>query len=456
MVAVRSRKLCRAAQRSVTRGILDLFRVLITLAALALVGTAGARAQTSGRDDVRRVLIRAPRVIDGLSDRVLTDQGILIAGDRIEAVGPYAQIASRSGTAERITLDDRYTLLPGLIDGHTHVFLDGTDYANQMLKQSIPYRAIQAAAAARAALAYGFTTIRDLETEGAMYADVDVKTAIERGVIHGPRMFVATRALAPTGMYPLTGYSWELSVPAGAQLVDGVDEIRKAIREQVKYGADWIKVYADRQPYVGPDGRLHSWTNWTDEELRALVAEAHRLGKPVAAHAHGWEGIDAALRAGANTIEHGDGMTADLMDRLVAQQVYWCPTIYVGMRPSAPRTGLRGTLADIKRKAFAEALRHPVKDFIVFGTDAGGFAWSENPAQELAVMVSYGMTPQQALRSATMIAAKVLRQEDRLGSIATGRFADLIAVDGNPLSDIRAIERARWVMKGGVVYPPTK
>jgi imidazolonepropionase-like amidohydrolase len=423
---------------------------------MTCIVTAGVAAQTPARDAPRQILIRAARVMDGLSDRPLSDRGILVAGDRIKAIGPYAQVATRAGSAERVDLDDRYTVIPGLIDAHTHVFLDGTDYANQMLKQSIPYRAIQAAAAARTALGYGFTTIRDLETEGAMYADVDVKTAIDRGVIHGPRMLVATRALAPTGMYPLTGYSWELSVPAGAQLVDGVDEIRKAIREQVKYGADWIKVYADRQPYVGQDGRLHSWTNWTDEELRALVAEAHRLGKPVAAHAHGWEGIDAALRAGANTIEHGDGMTADLMDRLVAQQVYWCPTIYVGMRPTAPRTGLRATLAEIKRKAFGEALRHPVRDFIVFGTDAGGFAWSENPAQEFGVMVSYGMTPLQAVRSATTIAAKALGQADRVGSIAVGRLADLVAVDGDPLADVRALERVRWVMKGGVVYPPAR
>lgn len=432
------------------------FAALLAAAGMLLATPPAAAQEAAGPAAPRSILIRAARLVDALSDRALTDQGILVVGDRIEAVGAYAQLAARAGAAERVNLDPRLTVLPGLIDAHTHVFLDGTDYANQMLKQSIPYRAIQAAAAARTALGYGFTTIRDLETEGAMYADVDVKTAIERGVIAGPRMLVATRALAPTGMYPLTGYSWELTVPAGAQLVDGVDEIRKAIREQVKYGADWIKVYADRQPYVGSDGRLHSWTNWTDEELRALVAEAHRLGKPVAAHAHGWEGIDAALRAGANTIEHGDGMTADLMDRMVGQQVYWCPTIYVGMRPSAPRTGLRGTLAEIKRKAFGEALRHPIRDFIVFGTDAGGFAWSENPAQEFAVMVGYGMTPLQAIRSATSLAAKVLRQEDRLGAIAAGRLADLVAVEGDPLTDVRSLERVRWVMKGGVVYAPSR
>jgi imidazolonepropionase-like amidohydrolase len=432
------------------------FAAAVAVAGVVATGALAAAQEPARTAAPRSVLIRAARLVDGLTDRASTDQGILVVGDRIEAIGAYAQIAARAGSAERVNLDAGLTVLPGLIDAHTHVFLDGTDYANQMLKQSIPYRAIQAGAAARIALGYGFTTIRDLETEGAMYADVDVKTAIERGVIPGPRMLVATRALAPTGMYPLTGYSWELTLPAGAQLVDGVDEIRKAIREQVKYGADWIKVYADRQPHVGRDGRLHSWTNWTDDELRALVAEAHRLGKPVAAHAHGWEGIDAALRAGANTIEHGDGMTADLMDRMVGQEAYWCPTIYVGMRPSAPRTGLRGTMAEIKRKAFAEALRHPIRDFIVFGTDAGGFAWSENPAQEFAVMVSYGMTPFQAIRSATTIAAKVLRQGDRVGAVATGRLADLVAVEGDPLTDVRALERVRWVMKGGLVYAPSR
>ena len=231
------------------------------------------------------------------SDGAKTDQGILITGDRITRVGPYADVAASAGNAERVDLS-RFTVLPGLIDAHTHVFLDGGDYATQLLKQSIPYRTIEAVTAARAALDYGFTTIRDLETEGAMYADVDVKTAIDRGVIPGPRMLVATRALAPTGMYPLTGYSWELDMPAGAQLVDGADNLRRAVREQVKFGADWIKVYADRDAYIGDDGRLHSWPNWTDEELKAIVDEARRLGREVAAHARGWEGIDAALAGG--------------------------------------------------------------------------------------------------------------------------------------------------------------
>jgi imidazolonepropionase-like amidohydrolase len=343
------------------------------------------------------------------------------------------------------------TVLPGLIDTHTHVFLDGRPYERQILDSSIPYRTIVAVTAARAALDYGFTTVRDLETEGAMYADVDVKRAIERGVIPGPRMLVATRALAPTGMYPLSGYSWELTMPAGAQLVDGADNLRRAVREQVTFGADWIKVYADRDTYVGDDGRLHSWPNWTDEELQAIVGEAHRLGRPVAAHATGWEGIDAALRAGVNSVEHGDGFTPDLMDRMRRQGVYWCPTIYVGARPLTGRPAMRDTMAARKRAAIGEAVRRGLSDLIVFGTDAGGFAWSENPAREFGYLVRYGMPPMRAIQSATRHAARLLAREKEVGTVAPGRFADLVAVEGDPLADISILERVQWVMRGGDV-----
>lgn len=394
--------------------------------------------------------MRAGRLIDGVGDGARVDQGILIAGERIVRVGPYAEVAAAAGDAERIDLG-RFTVLPGLIDAHTHVFLDGRPYAQQLLESSIPYRTIAATAAARAALGYGFTTIRDLETEGAMYADVDIKSAIERGVIPGPRMFVATRALAPTGMYPLSGYSWELSVPAGAQLVDGADNLRRAVREQVKFGADWIKVYADRDTYVGDDGRLHSWPNWTDEEFQAIVTEAHRLGRSVAAHATGREGIDAALRAGVNSIEHGDGLTPDLMDRMERQRVYWSPTIYVGARPLAGRPPMRDIMAAHKRRAIGEAARRAMAELIAFGTDAGGFAWSENPAQEFAYLVRYGLTPMGAIRSATQTAARLLDRGEQLGSVAAGRYADLIAVAGDPLTDITVLERVRWVMRGGQV-----
>ena len=426
--------------------------VLMALAAPARpVPAQGAPAGAPAR----RVLVHAGRLIDGLADVPRADQGILIEADRIVAVGPYADVAARAAGAEQLDLSGM-TVLPGLIDNHTHVLLQGdittADYDEQLLRESIPYRTIRATVAARTALMDGFTTIRDLETEGAMYADVDLKTAIARGVIPGPRMFVATRAFSATGMYPLLGYSWELQMPEGVQIVDGPDEIRKAVREQVKYGADWIKVYADRRYYIGKDGRLRSWVNFTDEEFKAFVDEAHRLGRKVAAHAVGWDGIDAALRAGVNTIEHGDGLTPDLIDRMIRQRVYWCPTIYVGVYVAQGRGGPWPRMVELERAAFGEALKRGLLPLISFGTDAGGFAWTENEAKELAYLVRYGMTPMQAIKSATSVAARLLDQEDSLGAVAPGRYADLVAVAGDPLSDIEEMQRVRFVMKGGEVY----
>ena len=430
--------------------------VLMALAAPARPAPAqGAPA----RAPARRVLVHAGRLIDGLADVPRADQGILIEADRIVAVGPYADVAARAAGAEQLDLSGM-TVLPGLIDNHTHVLLQGdittADYDEQLLRESIPYRTIRATVAARTALMDGFTTIRDLETEGAMYADVDLKTAIARGVIPGPRMFVATRAFSATGMYPLLGYSWELRMPEGVQIVDGPDEIRKAVREQVKYGADWIKVYADRRYYIGKDGRLRSWVNFTDEEFKAFVDEAHRLGRKVAAHAVGWDGIDAALRAGVNTIEHGDGLTPDLIDRMVRQRVYWCPTIYVGVYVAQGRGGPWPRMVELERAAFGEALKRGLLPLISFGTDAGGFAWTENEAKELAYLVRYGMTPMQAIKSATSVAARLLDEEDSLGAVAPGRYADLVAVAGDPLSDIEEMQRVRFVMKEGTVYRSEK
>ena len=420
--------------------------VLLVLAPPAL--NAQAAAPT-------RMLVRAGRLIDGDSDRVRSDQGILIEGDRIAKVGAYADLDRTAGDAARIDLSG-FTVLPGLIDNHTHILLQGDitaeDYDAQLLKESIPYRTIRATVSARTALMNGFTTMRDLESEGAMYADVDVRNAINRGIIPGPRMFVATRAFAPTGMYPLTGYSWELRVPEGVEIVDGVDNIRHAVREQVKYGADWIKVYVDRRYYLGPDSKLHSWVNYTDEELKAFVDEAHRLGRKVAGHAIGWDGIDAALRAGFNTVEHGDGLTPDLIERMVRQKVYWCPTIFVGAYVAQGRGGIWPKMVDLERLAFGEAIRRGLMPYISYGTDVGGYAWTENQAQELAYMVRYGMTPMQAIKSATSVAARLLDQQQNLGSVTDGHFADLVAVSGDPLADITELQRVKFVMKGGVVY----
>ena len=399
-------------------------------------------------------LLRAGRLIDVRAGTVKQDQGLLIRGERIAVVGDYATVAAQApADATRIDLSDQ-TVLPGLIDCHTHILLqdDATSdqYDEQLLKESIPYRTLRAAASVRAALNWGFTALRDLETEGAMYADVDVKRAIRNGVIPGPRLFVATRAFSATGMYPLSGFSWELKMMDGVQIVDGVAEIRTGVREQVKFGADWIKVYVDRRYYVAPDGRLRSWLNFTSEELKAFVDEAHRLGRPAAAHAMAWDGIDAALTAGFDTIEHGDGFTEDLMDRAIKQGVFWCPTMYVGEWVAKPRGGVWLQLPELEARAVRKGVAKGVK--IANGSDAGGFAWTENPAKELVCLVKAGMTPMQAIQAATLRGAELLREEANLGTLEPGRYADLVALKEDPLKDIAALQRIGFVMKGGAIF----
>ena len=414
-------------------------------------------AAGGGSTDHKVTVVRAGRLVDTLKGRVLEDQAILIEGSRIKAVGRRAEIEKEAPESARVIDLSGATVLPGLIDAHTHVLLQGditqNAYDDQLLKESIPYRTIRATMAARTALTNGFTAIRDLETEGAMYADVDIKRAIERGVIPGPRMFVSTRAFSATGMYPLLGYSWELTMPEGVQVVDGADAIRKAVREQVKHGADWIKFYCDRG-YYHKDGKLRSKVNFTEEEMKALVGEAHRLDRRVAAHAMGRDGIEAALKAGVDSIEHGDGLDDELIDLMVKQGTYWCPTIYVGVYVAEGRAAAGAPIwrdmVAIERLAFGKAVRKGVK--IAYGTDAGGYAWTENQAKEFAYMVRYGMTPMQAIQSATVVAAELLQAEADLGAIAPGRLADIVAVSGDPLKDIGELERVKFVMKGGEVF----
>lgn len=416
------------------------------------LAVAGQAAQHS--DQGRQILIKAGRLIDGRADTPQRNVGILIEGQRIKAVGPWAQIQPQAGNADLIDLS-QMTVLPGFIDTHTHILLQGDptaeSYDRQLLYQSNPYRAILAARNARIALEHGFTTIRDLETEGAMYADVDVKRAIDRGEVPGARIFASTRAMAPTGMYPIVSDNWELELPHGVQPVDGVENARLAVREQVAHGADWIKYYSDRRYYFGPDSVLHSWVNFTDAEARAIVDEAHRLGRRVAAHAIGSDGIAAALRAGVNSIEHGDGLTDSLMDVMVKNDIYWVPTVTVGAYVAGPRGGAWPAMVELERRAFARAVKKGVK--IVFGTDAGGFPWTEiNQAREFQYYVDYGMTPMQGIKSATSLAAELLGQRDNLGAVAPGLLADLVAVGGDPLQDITELQRVKFVMKGGVVY----
>ena len=421
-------------------------RRFVTAVLLSLVVSMVAAAQAP-----HRVAIRAGRLIDGKSEKPIENALILIEGDKIVSVTPGGNTPSG---VEVIDLS-KATVLPGFMDVHTHVLLNGDitaeEYDVQLLKESIPYRAILGARNARIALSNGFTTIRDLETEGAMYADVDVKMAIANGEVPGPRMQVATRAMAPTGMYPLLGYSWELKVPTGVQYVDGVDGARKAVREQAMYGADWIKYYSDRRYHFGVDGVLYSMVNFTDEEAKAIVEEAHRIGKKVAAHAIGSDGIAAALRAGVDTIEHGDGLTDALIDEMVKKGVYWVPTITVGAYVAPGRGGNWTKMVDLEKVAFQKALKKGVK--IALGTDAGGFDWKAlNQAKEFEYYVQYGMTPMQAIRSGTSVPAELLGWSDKVGTIEAGKWADITAVGGDPLKDITELEKVVFVMKGGAVY----
>lgn len=425
------------------------FLLALIFAATALIPVSFAQEKPAPAP--KKIAIRAGRLIDGKSDTPIANALILVEGDKIVSVTPGG--AAPAGV-EVIDLS-KATVLPGFVDAHTHVLLQGDitaeDYDAQLLKQSIPYRAILAARNAQIALGHGFTCLRDVETEGAMFADVDVKKAINNGEVPGPHMQVATRAMAPTGAYGPYGYSWEISVPQGVQYVDGVAEARKAVREQISHGADWIKYYSDHGYFYGPDGVLHSHVNFTDEEAKEIVDETHRLGHKVAAHAIGSDGIAAALRAGVDSIEHGDGLTESEMEEMARRGVYWVPTIVVGAYVAPGRAGNWTKMVDTEKAAFQLALKKGVK--IVLGTDAGGFDWRElNEAKEFEYYVNYGMTPMQAIRTATTTAAELLGWSDKMGTIEPGKWADLVAVSGDPLKDITELQRVKFVMKGGSVF----
>ena len=426
-------------------------KITVISLSLLLLLLPTTRAQEKDKAPAMKIAILAGRLIDGKSDTPILNALILVEGGEIVSV-------TAGGTppagVELIDLS-KATVLPGFADVHTHVLLNGDitadDYDAQLLKESTAYRAILAARNARIALDHGFTTLRDVETEGAMYADVDVKTAIARGEVPGPRMQVATRAMAPTGMYPLLGYSWELKVPTGVQYVDGVEGARKAVREQVMYGADWIKYYSDHGYHFGNDGVLHSMVNFRDDEAAAIVDEAHRLGKKVAAHCIGSDGIAAALRAGVDTIEHGVGFTDTELDEVARRGIYWVPTVTVLNFVAPGRGGVWAKMVDTEKAAFQEGLKKNVK--IALGTDAGGFDWKAvNEADEFVYYANYGMTPMQAIRAGTVVPAELLGWSDKAGTIEKGKWADIVAVSGDPLKDITELKRVKFVMKAGAVY----
>src|SRR6476620_9458450 len=356
------------------------------------------------------VVIHAGFLIDGKSDQPRRDQIIVIRGNRIESVSDAASARIPAG-ANTIDLSHS-TVLPGLIDSHTHIFLQGEDpaqggYDANILKYPLALRAARATVAARRALEQGFTTLRDVETEGAGYGDVGIKEAIEGGYIPGPRLFVATRAISTTGGYPLEGYAPELEMPKGVQIIDGPVEARKAAREQLDHGADWIKVYMTHRSWVGKNGELVSQPTLTVEELRAIVDETHGWGKKVACHAYSGIGLHRALDGGCDSIEHGLDLDDAAIAQMLKQGTWYVPTLsvyYTDWGPADTSDGQRDRLrASAHEASFKKALKAGVK--IVFGTDMGGIPWTEPIAQEFPRMTELSMSPMETIKSATSRAA---------------------------------------------------
>jgi imidazolonepropionase-like amidohydrolase len=403
------------------------------------------------------IVIRAGTLIDGKSDKPRSNQIIVIRGNRIESVSAEANAKTPAGAAV-IDLSGK-TVLPGLIDSHTHIFLQGEDpakggYDANILSQGLALRALRAGVAARRALEQGFTTLRDVETEGAGYGDVGVKQAINLGYIPGPRLFISTRAISTTAGYMLEGYAPELEMPKGAQIVDGPVEARKAAREQLDHGADWIKVYMTHRSWVGKNGELASQPTLTVEELRAIVDETHGWGKKVACHAYSGIGLHRALDGGCDSIEHGLDLDDAAISQMLKQGTWYVPTLnvyYTDWAPADTPDGQRDRLrASAHEVSFKKARKAGVK--IVYGTDMGGIPWTEPVAQDFPRMVEFGMQPMNAIQSATSRAAVMLDMEGKIGVIAPGAFADVIAVNGDPLLDIKLLENVDFVMKDGQVF----
>ena len=433
------------------------FRGLLFLALLVKLMAQEVAAQEPSHAAAQPIVIRAGTLIDGKSDQSRRDQVIVIRGNRIESVSDGASAKIPSG-ATVIDLSNA-TVLPGLIDSHTHIFLQGEDpakggYDANILMQPLALRAARATVSARRALEQGFTTLRDLETEGAGYGDVGIKEAVEAGYIPGPRLLVSTRAISTTGGYPLEGYAPELDMPKGAQIVDGPVEARKAAREQLDHGADWIKVYMTHRSWVGKNGELASQPTLTVEELRAIVDETHGWGKKVACHAYSGIGLHRALDGGCDSIEHGLDLDDAAVAQMLKQGTWYVPTIsvyYTDWAPADTPNGQRDRLrASAHQISFKKALKAKMK--IVFGTDMGGIPWTEPIAQEFSYMVDFGMNPMDAIQSATSRAAVMLDMEGKIGVVVPGALADIIAVAGDPLRDIKVLEKVDFVMKDGSVF----
>jgi imidazolonepropionase-like amidohydrolase len=408
-------------------------------------------AATSFAQGPAGYLLIPDRVFDGVSGTTRAGWAVLVRGDRIVAVGPADSLRrlAISGSPDRQIVVPGTTLLPGLIDAHSHILLhpyNETPWSDQVLKESLAERVVRATAHARQTLAAGFTTLRDLGTEGAGYADVGIKQSIDKGLIPGPRLLVTTRAIVATGSYAPTGFAPEWAVPQGAEEADASNLVR-VVRDQIGKGADWIKVYADYR--WGPGGQARP--TFSEDELRLIVETARSAGVPVVAHASTAEAMRRAVLAGVETIEHGDQGTLEVF-RLMAQRgVAYCPTLtavvatseYAGWRAGQPEP-LR---IKQKRASFRAALDAKVP--MCVGSDVGVFRHGDN-ARELELMVDYGMMPAQVLMTATSGNARILHMEDRIGAIKPGLLADIIFVAGDPTTDIKTLRAVGAVMKNGV------
>lgn len=412
-----------------------MYRSVLLSFLLFLVTTASAQS----------TLIIPDRVFDGESLHV--GWAVVVDGERIAEVGPASSL-----TADETIVLSGMTLSPGFIEGHAHILLhpySETSWNDQVLKESRAERVVRATVHARATLMAGFTTIRDLGSEGAQYADVGIRTAIEKGIIPGPRMLVAGRAIVATGSYGPRGFHPDFDVPLGAQAADGVDELIRITRSQIGNGVDFIKVYADYR--WGPDGE--AMPTFSIDELTLIRETAETSGRPLVAHASTAEGMRRAILAGAETIEHGDGATREVFRLMADRGVVWYPTLAAGEAILSYRGWEKGHDPEpdrITAKKAAVKLAMDVGVVIGMGGDVGVYHHGRN-AWEMELMVEYGMTALQVMRAATSLNARTFHIDNRVGSIRVGLLADLVAVQGDPTEDILAVYDVRFVMKGGEI-----